>query len=224
MIALAIARALRTLRRAPSFVAVTTVTLGVAMGISVSVFALVDGLTHPRIPYREPERLFRVRADGFNVRGAPSSLDRYEAIIKAKTIESAAVGAYTFGDVVEANGEFDERSAMHVLSGYFETLGLAPEIGRGFSGEEYTTGNAAIVSEAFWRRHFGKRGVIGDAVLAVGTRIYPIVGILPRGDEAYGVFLPSASALSMANDWLSRLSIIVRLKPGVTRAAATGEF
>jgi predicted permease len=224
MIALAVVRALRTLRRTPSFVAITTVTLGVAMGISVSVFALVDGLTHPRISYREPERLFSVRADGFNVRGAPSSLDRYEAIIRAKAIESAAVGATSFGDVVEANGEFDDRGAVRVLSGYFETLGLAPETGRGFSSDEYATGNAAIVSKAFWRRHFSKRTVIGDAVLAVGTRIYPIVGILPRSDASDGVFLPSASALSMANDWLSRLRIIVRLKSGVTYAGAKSEF
>src|ERR1019366_9499721 len=107
MIALAIARALRTLRRAPSFVAITTVTLGVAMGISVSVFALVDALTHPRIAYREPERLFGVRADGFRVPGAPSMLDLYEAVSKAKTIESAAVGAITFEGSIEANGEFE---------------------------------------------------------------------------------------------------------------------
>src|SRR5437588_9987541 len=49
--------AARALAKAPLFTAVAVVSLGLALALNTSVFALADGVLHPYVPYPEPERI-----------------------------------------------------------------------------------------------------------------------------------------------------------------------
>src|ERR1035437_6669041 len=77
-----LAHASRSLRRAPGFVAIATLSLGTALGLSTSVFALIDTMTHPRSPFRHVEELFelhvfgsaRTRARSDVLRAGPSAV------------------------------------------------------------------------------------------------------------------------------------------------------
>ena len=52
--------ALRSLRRSPGFVAIAVVSLGLAIGLNTTMFALIDAVEHPHIPYDRAEELFTV--------------------------------------------------------------------------------------------------------------------------------------------------------------------
>ena len=56
----AFGRVVRSLRRSPGFVAIATISMGVALGIATSVFAVMDAMTHPTPPFRDVEQLYRV--------------------------------------------------------------------------------------------------------------------------------------------------------------------
>jgi len=56
----AVSRSLRSLRRAPGFVAIATLSLGAALGLSTAVFALIDAMTHPRSPLRDVGQLYEL--------------------------------------------------------------------------------------------------------------------------------------------------------------------
>src|SRR5438874_7356088 len=52
---------LRKLICAPAFTLVAVLTLGLAIGATTAVFSLVDGVLLKSLPFRDPDRLIRVR-------------------------------------------------------------------------------------------------------------------------------------------------------------------
>ena len=48
---------LRSLRRSPGFVAIATISLGLAIGIATTTFAIVDAVKHPYVAYEDPDQL-----------------------------------------------------------------------------------------------------------------------------------------------------------------------
>jgi len=133
-----------------------------------------------------------------------------------------------------------EDEDIEVVSGdYFQVLGLRPFAGRLFtsSDETATNGNAVVVlSYDYWRTHFGvERDVIGQT-LAINGHPFTIVGIAPEvfhtaiGGYRPGVFIP-VTMVEQAMRWTVPgrrldnhlnlwLTIVARLKPGVTPAQA----
>ena len=77
--ATAIPQTSRALRRAPGFVAIAALSLGAALGMSTSVFALIDAMTHPVSPYARGEQLFEVRVFRF-VRVGPSAAEIHDGL------------------------------------------------------------------------------------------------------------------------------------------------
>ena len=51
----------RSLRRAPGFVAIAALSLGAALGLSTSVFALIDAMRHPESPYSKVDQLYAIQ-------------------------------------------------------------------------------------------------------------------------------------------------------------------
>src|SRR5580704_11629875 len=82
----AIPQTSRSLRRAPGFVAIATLSLGAALGMSTSVFALIDAMTHPVSPYAHSEQLFEVRVFSF-VRLGPSAAEVHDGIAGIPGVE-----------------------------------------------------------------------------------------------------------------------------------------
>ena len=55
-------RALQALRREPGFAAVTVLTLGLAIGVNVSIFSVVDAVLLNALPYPDADRLVVIAA------------------------------------------------------------------------------------------------------------------------------------------------------------------
>jgi hypothetical protein len=59
---------------------------------------------------------------------------------------------------------------------------MVPLAGRTFGGDEERFGGAtaAVISEPFWTRRFGRSPGAIDQRLVIGGRGYTIVGVMPR--------------------------------------------
>ena len=210
--AVAIPQTSRSLRRAPGFVAIATLSLGAALGMSTSVFALIDAMTHPNSPYSHVEQLFNVRVFG-NARISPSAKDVRDALASIPGIARLTTATWSWLDV-EAGASVSKIAISHTRPGFFELLGARTRLGRLPSPDDAQQGKVAVVGDDLWRQHFGNRSEIGDAHLSIDGRVYAIIGVLP----------PHADAPANVEVWIPDVEQpngaygqpFVRLRPGVT--------
>ena len=144
----------RSLRRAPGFVAIATLSLGAALGMSTAVFAFIDAMRHPESPFRDASQLYEVRIFG-NARVSPSAQEVREALAGISGIARIANMSFTYDDV-EAGESVNKVPVAHARPGFFDVLRPKLRLGHLPSGAEAQSRvRVAIVSDEFWRAHFG---------------------------------------------------------------------
>jgi predicted permease len=169
--------ALRVLARRPSFTAGAVVSLALAIGANAAIFSLMDALLWRDLPVREPERLVL--------------LERYSVSYLAYsrfTQNGGSVMEGVFAWYSDASRRLDvgggaQRGTVALVSGgYFPTLGLRTQLGRGILPEDDLRGQpaqVALLSHAYWQRAFGgDRGVVGRPIWIERAR-YTVVGVAP---------------------------------------------
>jgi putative ABC transport system permease protein len=74
-------------------------------------------------------------------------------------------------------------NGLAVTANLFQTLGVNPAIGRGFSIEEETQGRdrVAILNCGLWQRRFGSDKNILGRTISIDGNSYTIVGVMPAG-------------------------------------------
>src|ERR1700738_3370479 len=133
----------------------------------------------------------------------------------------------------------EDKDAEIVSGNYFQLLGLKPAIGRLFTAQDETAKNAnpvVVLSYDYWRTRFGaESNVIGQTVLINGHP-FSIIGVAPNhfdsaiGGYKPGVFVPVTMVEhvipwrtpldDLKNHQSIWLTLVARLKPGVTAAQA----
>src|SRR6185369_16730909 len=83
------ARVIRSLRRSPGFVAIATISMGVALGISTSMFAFMDAMTHPEPPFRDVDQLAFVSL-GMRVTNPPPAAEVLRQVNALEGVEATA--------------------------------------------------------------------------------------------------------------------------------------
>ena len=76
-------------------------------------------------------------------------------------------------------------SVATVSRDFFDVFATDPAVGRRFAEAELTDGGvqAAIISNRFWRQHFGGRGDLSQATLRIRGRTAAVVGVMPPGSN-----------------------------------------
>src|SRR5208282_4346433 len=109
----------------------------------------------------------------------------------------------------------------------FQTLGVAPAVGRWFTPEEGRLGapDVVMVSDHFAQRRFGSfRKAVGTS-LTMDGKPYEVVGVMPAGfhfldDVDAWVPMRRGEAVAGAPRQFHNWLIVGRLKPGVSREGA----
>lgn len=180
--------AFRQLRRAPAFAVVTVLTLGIAVGANTAVFSVINGVLLQPLPYPEPDELSilwtrYLPPSGFDIDkftlSGPEILDIQE---ESRTLES--LGIFAGGDrTITGDGEAPERIRVGLYSAsMLPTLGVRPELGRWFRGEEDVPDGPAvtILSHGLWESRFGADpGIVGRTVTMNGVPT-EVVGVMPQ--------------------------------------------
>jgi len=234
--------AFRQLIKAPGFTIAAVLVLALGIGANTAVFNAVYTMMFAPPGYARPAELVQIFSQDTknpkHYRGFS-----YPALngLREQTSIFSGVAAHNVGMVGIGEEGSTRRSFVDIVTAnYFEVLGVAPIMGRTFSKEEETPGQAAsvaLVSYVYWNRHNRDASVLGSQI-KVNGRAYTVVGILPRtftGTLAMlspEVWVPISAYDLVVNDFAGsarepltsrageQLMPIARLKNGVTATAA----
>jgi putative ABC transport system permease protein len=225
--------AVRLLMQKPLFTTVAVVALALGIGANTAIFSVVNKVLLQPLPYEDPDRLVMVwtsmPSTGFfhNV-VAPANFNDWRT---ENTVfeDMAATGNLNFN--LTGAGEPERISGLRVSASFFPLLGVEPAAGRTFLPEEdvYGAGNVVMISHGLWQRRFGSDpDAVGRGILLNGST-YTVVGVLPAGfqflNRAYDLWVPTCfppESLKFRGGHF--LSVIARLKPGVTIEQAQSEM
>jgi putative ABC transport system permease protein len=240
--------AARMLRRAPAFTAVAVLSLALGTGANTVVFQLIEALRLRPLPVRDADGLAIIRVP--NRQGASGSFpSRYPDLTyvqweRLRRDQQAFDGllAWSHGslDLSTAGEQRFSEDSLWVSGGFFDVLGVRPQLGRLFTEADDVKGCAApgvVISHAFWSREFGKDpAVVGRTLSANGQR-FPVIGVTPAGfhgvevGRSFDLALPLCAEYllngengRLARDWVWWLGVMGRLKPGWTLARASAQL
>jgi predicted permease len=120
----------------------------------------------------------------------------------------------------------EDVQGVYLTSNAFNYFGVPMLLGRGLLPSDAPEGqdpeNVAVLGYQFWQRHYnGDPGIVGNKIRLV-RKSYVIVGVVrPRFTWGDGeVYLPLKLTANPGRTYFP----MIRLKPGITRAAANAEF
>jgi len=224
--------AFRRLARDRSLVALAVSTLGLGIGLNVTVFTMVHAIFVRGLPYEEPGRIVNVWSD----RDLGSvyqrvSLPDFEDYRRDATTLSGLAAFTGDGRMSLSGGENppELRNGSLVTPNTFGLLGQPVLLGRDFRPEDGQRGadGTVILGYHVWRdRYGGDPGVVGRLVRVDGEPS-TVIGVMPEG-----VSFPFRAAFWQAlrpTEVLDRrdarpLATVGRLRPGVDLAEAQAEL
>src|SRR5215469_3533615 len=222
----------RMLLKQPGFTLIAVAALALSIGANAAIFSAVNTLLLSPLPVGNIDRLVCGIAlrEGFDPFG--SSFLEYAAYRgRSHSFVSSGIASQRSFNLI-GRGEPERVRGATVMADYLTTLGVKPVIGRAFSAEDDRPNGppVALISYAFWQRHFaGNAGVIGQS-LNLDGRSYSIAGVMPPGFDLPGAaeiwtpFQVNIDSLSLTERTVRRGDIIARLKPGVDSKQADMEL
>jgi putative ABC transport system permease protein len=220
--------AVRMLRRAPGFAAISVLTLGLGIGAAALVFSWVSAVLTASAPVADMDRLAgiwshnRTQGEAKNVvstqdfvewRRRQHSFDRFGA---------TRSGALNLGGISEP---VRVRAAFSTAD-FFAVLGIKPLLGRTFTADEERPGMplVAVLGYRFWRDRFGGQADVPGREILLDGRRATIVGVMPPEAFAPDVSVPLTIEPRAADYSERRLFVFARLRPGVTLEQAAAEM
>ena len=228
---------LRVLIKEKAFCALAVFVLAIGICAVTTQFAVVNGVMIRGFDFPESERLMDVTLadpvdfspDDFN-----SRLTNADFVdLRAQQTSFDAFVGYLTGSTINLtnNGQPRRLQGGYVTHDFFRALGVSPVLGRDFLPTEDQPGveKAIILSDALWHTDFGADpAVIGRAV-RVNGRAGTVIGVMPPHfqfpiNEQLWIPLNTEFPVRPRNDPAGNfISVIARLKPGVTREQAQAE-
>ena len=227
----------RGLLKRPGFAAVVVLTLALGIGANSAIFSVVNAVLLRPLPYQGAERLaLLTRLDPQRTTPSTSySIPKFNDIRdQSQAFESIAAVADDSFNLTGRDAPEQIRGAR-VSGDLFHLLAVKPYLGRSFLPEEDRPGGArvAILSYGLWRRLFDTDTNILNRTVELDGQTVQVVGVLPAGfkflDEKQEVWVPRAFEPSyLAPDSIklgaTYLSVVARLKPGISFARAQSEL
>jgi putative ABC transport system permease protein len=222
----------RSLLKRPGFTAIALVALALGIGANTAIFSLVNAVVLQPLPYNDPDRLVWVwgKFSGGN-RASVAPADFLDFRAQNKTFEQLAASFSLAMPVnLTGSGEPERLSASIVTGNYFDTFGVAPALGRGFSLDNERPGNdqVAILSHALWQKRFGGNPNIINQRITLDGKSFEVIGVMPKD-----VTFPQRAELWVPVNFEASPEMkirvahfirpIGRLKPGVTLAQAQAD-
>src|SRR4051794_30583631 len=228
--------ALRMLKKNPAFTAVAILTLAVGIGANSAIFSVVNSVLLRPLPYRQPGQLVRVYSEFPTMKLQKFWLSPPELLdIQREAKSWEAIGTWApGGQNVGTESEPLRVTSAAITRSLIDVLGVQPERGRNFSEEEDRNGGpkVAIISHGLWQKGFGAASDIIGKQIQVNGASTAVVGVMPAGfafppgsNDQVELLVPfqfdPANPGSRGSHFLS---VIGRLKPGVTQQQAQSEM
>jgi predicted permease len=224
--------------KTPGFTAVVVLTLALGIGANTAIFSFLDRIFLRELSVARPDELVTVRFSSESGVGVGSAFNYpLYADYRDQSEVFSGLAAYSSQDLtnVTVAGSTEQLVGMSVSDNYFSVLGVKPFLGRTFMPKDDRRPNSdpvVVISHELWQQKFaGDNGVLGQTILW-NNHPLQIVGVTPpeftgtiigMGPAVY-VSLGTWETLSgrdvIHNRGYTWLSLLGRLKPGVSRAQA----
>jgi putative ABC transport system permease protein len=241
-----LARALRSLLRAPGFALTVSLLLGLGVAATTTLFALIDAVILKPLPYDDSERLVMVwesNVPNNRIREGPSPGNVYDWVEHNDAFESLTAW-WTAQATLRGRDGSAPVTGVQVTKGFFEVFRRAPLIGRTFADEEYVgapsipsgrTGGAEavlVLSHRLWQSLGADPALVGGTVFVEG-RNWRVLGVMPADFAVPDVGAAFWTPWDIRDSYRGPrfadgpprearfLRAVGRMKPGLSRAAAT---
>ena len=220
--------ALRQFRHNPSFFLITIAALALGIGANTAIFSAVEALLLRPLPYGDPGRLVIVWEDASTIgfaHNTPAPANYVDWRAQNQVFTDMAALRY---QTASLTGDQAPEQALGgaVTANFFDVLQVQPFLGRPWTREEDAAkSKSVVISYTLWHQRFaGDPKIIGRNILMNGQGTI-VLGVMPRDfffpirDMEYwspGYFNPEVLAQRDSH----YLTVVARLKPGVTVAQA----
>jgi putative ABC transport system permease protein len=223
---------LRQFAQHPGFFLIAVAALALGIGANTAIFTAVEALLLRPLPYGDPSRLVIVWEDasfiGF-AHNTPAPANYVDWRAQNHVFSDMAAFRYTSASLTGDQAP-EQAAGGAVTPNFFELLQVKPVLGRIWTrDEDAAQSKSVVISYALWQRRFGgDPKIIGRSVLMDGQSSV-VLGVMPqnfffpiRPIEYWvpGYFTPKVLAERDSHF----LTVVARLKPGVTLAAAQSDM
>ena len=211
---------------------VSILALSVGIGANTAMFSLAEAfLLHPA-PFENANRIVALvdsrPQQNIDMNGiAPATYFDWQKEVRSLD----RLAAYAWQEVnLTGEGNPQKVNTYRVSANLFETLGVQPQLGRGFVGDEGEPGKdqRIVLGHALWEQRYASDPLILGKNIKVDGKSYTVVGVMGKG---FDFPLPAEAWLPLAigvrerqsrdNRWLM---VLGRLKPGVSLSEASAEM
>ena len=235
-----IRHAVRSLRKAPGFLVVVILTLGLGIGANTAIFSLMDQVLLRPLPVHDPGSLVLLDGPGAfqgrTMNAMTFSYPMYKDFRDRNEVFSGVLARFPLSMTVVWHGASERANGELVSGNLFEVLGVRPAIGRTLNASDDRIPGAhpvAVLSYGYWQRRFGGDPQLLNQTITINGHPLTIVGVTARGftgvqvGQTADVMTPLMMKAQMTPTWddldnrRSRwLTVMARLKPGVSRIQA----
>ena len=238
----------RLLRRNPTFAVVAIATLALGTGANTAIFELVNAVRLRTLPVVDAQQLVEVRIDthdkGLTGRFMSQRPFFTEPLLRrVSETQQVFSSMFAYASIsldLATGGESRPVQGIWVTGDFFPTLGVSARVGRVLTPGDDRPGcgaPGAVLSDAFWRRHFGADPSAIGRTLSLNGHPFEVIGVTPPSffgvevGRGFDVAIPlcaepivrgEQTGIGKTDVWF--LDVLGRLKPGVTAEQASAQL
>jgi len=126
----------RMLRKNPGFTLAAVLTLALGIGGNTAIFTITSAILLRALPYNNPQQLVSLDVQSKDGQSHCCTLNRYDLFHQRNQSFSCLEVAANDNFNLTGRGEPQQVAAARVSPGFFDLLGVKPQMGRFFLPEE----------------------------------------------------------------------------------------
>ena len=226
--------AFRQLAKSPGFTIVALITLALGIGLNTSMFSVLNVLLFRAPPYPDSSRLVRLFRTSPQSQMWPHSVANFfDHQAQNQVFERMAAATWATFNLAEPGTPAEQLHGWAVTASLFPTLGVQPELGRWFTGDEDQPGRnqVMVITHELWVGRFAADPQVIGRTLRINGESVTVVGVMPAGfvypflwgpvDAWRPIAFTAEQRQNRGDNWLQ---VIARLKRGVSVAQADTEM
>jgi putative ABC transport system permease protein len=233
--------AFRSFVRTPGFATLAIATIAIGIGANAAIFSVVNAVLLRPLPFRDPNALVILSDANRSTRQTAGDTTPANFLDwRSRNHAFAGMAAMRNETYTVAAGDHPERIGGAIVNAsFFEVLGVTPALGRTFQSADEGQGapRVVVLGYALWRDRFGGRADAIGQSLRLSNEPHTIVGVMPSGidyPERAALWTPPHwpvpdDPLALNDDPSAQrnhgyLTVLARLKPGITHAQAQADM